>query len=262
MFFVLSKILSFVIQPLVWLVFVLIWARLTRNERRRQWLLSIALLIVVAGTQPLLINAAYGLWEVPPVAMDSLGEGGQADGFEVAIVLGGFGSAERELKDRFNFNASANRLTQALELYHQGIVRKILVTGGSAVIIGEKLNEGEAVERLLRRIGFPAEDLLIESRSRNTHENAVFTATLLREQGIPGSRCLLLTDGFHMRRALGCFETVGVRATAFSTSQSDHPFGSASPAKWLLPDGGGFAKWARLLKELVGSVVYRVSGKG
>lgn len=259
MFFVVSKLLSIFLQPLFWLLVMLIWARFTRKEGRRPRLVSLALGFTLLVTNPFLANVAYQIWEVPPVAVESVG--GTAP-YEVAIVLGGFSSARAELSDRLNFGDSANRLTQALELYHQGKVKKILITGGSAAIVGEKLSEGEAVVRYLERIKFPLEDVIIERKARNTFENATLSAELLTERNLSSVRCLLLTDGFHMRRAVACFEKAGVKVDPFSTSSVEPAFKNLSPNKLIVPSPEGFVRWQKLVKEMVGFVVYRVMGKG
>jgi uncharacterized SAM-binding protein YcdF (DUF218 family) len=51
--------------------------------------------------------------------------------------------------------------------------------------------------------------VLIEDRSRNTYENALFSAALIRAQR-PGRKWLLVTSGCHMPRAIGAFRKAGV----------------------------------------------------
>ena len=67
--------------------------------------------------------------------------------YEGAIVLGGFGKENEVFGDRFEFNKSANRLTQALELYYLGRVKRVIVTGGSAAILTKKTGEEDGRRR-------------------------------------------------------------------------------------------------------------------
>ncbi|MFN7134959.1 MAG: YdcF family protein, partial [Myxococcales bacterium] len=60
--------------------------------------------------------------------------------------------------------------------------------------------------------GLPGEALLLEDRSRNTHENARHTAALLKPRGI--HRVLLVSDGFHLLRARQQFRRAGLDALA------------------------------------------------
>ncbi|MDB4480492.1 YdcF family protein [Akkermansiaceae bacterium] len=169
---------------------------------------------IVLLTNPFLIRVAYRCWEVNPVEISSLDK----IPYDGAIVLGGFGKENVKFGDRFEFGESANRLTQALELYHTGKVDRIIITGGSAAILTKKRSEGAAVERFLDRLKFPKEGLLVEGASRNSYENAIMTAKLLKEKGADQEAFLLCTDGWHMRRAVACFEKAGLKVIPFSTS--------------------------------------------
>jgi uncharacterized SAM-binding protein YcdF (DUF218 family) len=54
---------------------------------------------------------------------------------------------------------------------------------------------------------------VIESQSRNTEENARLTFNTIAPK--PGSHWLLVTNAFHMPRAVGAFRNVGFDVTAF-----------------------------------------------
>ena len=208
-------------------------------------------------TNPFLTRVAYRVWEISPLEIASLSE----QNHEGAIVLGGFGGENEAFGDRFEFNESANRLTQALELYYQGRVKRVIVTGGSAAILTEKTSEGEAVERFLGRLKFPQEGLLVEGASRNSYENAIMTAELLKKQGADQETFLLCTDGWHMRRAVACFEKAGLKVIPFSTSGERPLFDEPTPNRLLVPDMRGFERWSKLAKEVIGFLVYEITGK-
>ena len=257
MFFFLSKLLILLLSPLFWLLVLLLWAGFTKKESRRKRLVSFAFAWAILMTNPLVLRSANRLWQIDRVEISALEEAP----YDCAIVLGGFGEENVQFRDRFDFFQSANRLTQALELHAQGRVKKILITGGSAAVLGEKRSEGLAVERFLERIDFPKEDLLIESRARNTHENAEKTALLLEQEGMSGGRFLLLTDGFHMRRAQACFAKAGLRVDPFSTSGEGPVLRDPTPNRLIVPNSRGFELWQRLAKEVVGLIVYKVTGR-
>lgn len=92
-----------------------------------------------------------------------------------------------------------------------------------------------------------------EDRSRNTFENALLSAEILRNENI-GS-VILVTHAFHMRRAKEAFEQVGIRivpaATVFALTDS------AFEMRDLLPRAGNLVGSAYALHELVGLVAYR-----
>ena len=246
-----------VLNPVCWLIFFLTWALFTKSFTRRKRLVRMVLFGSVLLTNPLLIRVAYRCWEVNPVEISSLGD----LPYDGAIVLGGFGRENIEFGDRFDFGESAYRLTQALELYHTGKVKKVVVTGGSAEIFGEKRSEGEAVERYLERVKFPEHALLLEGNSRNTNENALKTFALLKDQRMTACSFLLLTDGWHMRRAVACFNKAELNVVPFSTSGTEAIFDELTPNRLLVPDMSGFERWSTLAKEMAGLFVYKISGK-
>ena len=75
--------------------------------------------------------------------------------YDVAIVLGGFSDSKQEPRDRLHLSHSGTRLTHALQLYQEGRVRKILVTSGSAQVLGEKRREALEAEKFLLRNRYP-----------------------------------------------------------------------------------------------------------
>ena len=257
MFFLFSKLFAFVLNPLVWMCIVLFWAWRTKNDTRRRRLAFLAFWGLIIFSNPFLLRVTYRIWEVEPVKITSPQEGP----YDAAIVLGGFGNEQEEFKDRMDFGGSANRLTQALELYQQERVEAILITGGATQILTKKRNEGVATERFLKRIKFPTNDLLIERNSRNTFENSLNSASMLENYNLAHGRFLLMTDGWHMRRALSCFRKAGLDVSPFSTSGVGPIFDGLTPNRMIVPDPRGFELWRRIFKEITGFIVYRVSGK-
>jgi uncharacterized SAM-binding protein YcdF (DUF218 family) len=69
--------------------------------------------------------------------------------------------------------------------------------------------EGDAdtAPRLLTALGVAPERLILENRSRNTHENAVFTKELVTPKA--GETWLLVTSAFHMPRSMALFRKAG-----------------------------------------------------
>ena len=73
--------------------------------------------------------------------------------------------------------------------------------------------EAQEARKLLIELGVDPSRITLEDASRNTDENARFTATLVRPQ--PKQRWLLVTSAFHMPRSMGLFEKAGFNVTAF-----------------------------------------------
>ena len=127
---------------------------------------------------------------------------------EPADVIVGFG----------NFNTDIAR--RAAELYRQGYAPKILFSGGLGRNTTDLFPEPEAVRfaKVAMACGVPEEDILLESKSRNTKENIEFTRALLEERRIPHERILGVHQPFMERRivaAMGIYWPVqSFRVTA------------------------------------------------
>lgn len=192
-------------------------------------------------------------WEVDPVPINSLHKT-----YAVAIVLGGFTVVGVEPDDRVHTTSSVDRLLHTLQLYREGKVQKILISGGSGLVFAEGPTEAEQSKMLLLMSEVPESDIILEPNSRNTHENALNTAEIIRQQ-FSDQPCLLVTSAYHMRRAKACFDKVGLDVDIYSTNLS--VFGrSITPDVLFLPSPGAIEKWHLLVREWMGMLVYKVIG--
>ncbi len=103
--------------------------------------------------------------------------------------------------------ALVRRARHAVALYEAGAAPLLLFSGGPCGGDGRR-SEAEAMAAIARGAGVPEAAILLEPRARNTRENAVLSAEILRPRG--GQRVLLVTDAFHMRRARLVFRAQGL----------------------------------------------------
>jgi uncharacterized SAM-binding protein YcdF (DUF218 family) len=73
--------------------------------------------------------------------------------------------------------------------------------------VGACFDNGFAAE-LLQAYGVPPDSIIVESNSRNTHENAINTAAIWRERHFRSG--LLVTSATHMPRAIASFRKAGL----------------------------------------------------
>ena len=73
--------------------------------------------------------------------------------------------------------------------------------------MGAEHSEAEASAGLLDSLGLDPARILNEGRSRNTHENALFSRDMAQPQD--GETWLLVTSAFHMPRSVGVFRQAG-----------------------------------------------------
>lgn len=254
MFFILSKLLFFLLQPLNWLIGLPIFAFFTKNARRKRRILRGCFALLVFITNPFLGNRVFHAWEAEPIPMNTL-----RDTFDVGIVLGGYTKGGTYADDRLNLSYAGNRLTDAIQLYKRGIVKKLLISGGDGKLLGESYPESNLAQKYLLDIGVKPEDLLIESQSRNTRENALFSKQLLEKQGLTNAKYLVITSAFHMPRSLGCFKKVGINAQPFPAHFTADKL-TIEPQTWLTPNPELIRNWETFIKEWVGYVVYKMQG--
>lgn len=182
--------------------------------------------------------------EFPPQAVEALPVA------QSIVVLGGAMSAPDAQRPLPDLHASADRVWHAARLYHAGKAPLLVLSGGSDPAVSTT-SEAEAMRGLLRDLGVPEAAMLVEVRSRNTRENARYSAALLRERGM--DEVLLVTSALHMRRALRVFQDEGLRVVPAAT---DHE--AAPAAGWLcfVPDAAALEGSARALKEWTGRWVW------
>ena len=254
MFFLLSKLLQFLIKPIVWVLILLAYAWLGRRPqwKRRTLLTAIGLLFVLSNQA--FFNLVIRAWEPDLLTADQIHEP-----YDIAILLGGFSNPNIEPgADRHNLNDRANRFVNALELYRTGKIRKLLVTGGNGSLLQDGPLEANETRSFLLALGIPESDIIIEPASRNTYENALFTQRLLKEK-YPNARCLLLTSAWHIRRASACFGKAGLATTPFPVDYLSEQW-QFTPDKLLVPNARTFALWELVIKEWVGYGAYWVRG--
>jgi uncharacterized SAM-binding protein YcdF (DUF218 family) len=128
-------------------------------------------------------------------------------GCEPAIVLLG----AMLLADGRPGPALMRRTDHAARLWAEGRAGVILATGGPE---GADLTEAEAMRRRLRDQGVPESAILLEPRARDTYQNALFSIPLLRAEGL--GRAILVSDRYHLPRALMLFRLMGCPAVASS----------------------------------------------
>jgi len=107
-------------------------------------------------------------------------------------VLGGASRIELLDTNRVFLNDNAgDRIIHSIQLYKMGKVKKILFTSGSAALTGRKISEASQAKKLYYILGVPTEDLILETQSRNTYENALYTTEILNKSFQTKNTCSL-----------------------------------------------------------------------
>jgi uncharacterized SAM-binding protein YcdF (DUF218 family) len=251
MFFFFSKVLGFLTMPFTWAMSLLLWSWITKKPVRKKRLFIAGMLVLLVFSNRFLHNQVMMAWEVEAVEEPAPGT------YDAIIVLGGF-STYNEKFDRINFANSSDRFMQGLQLVKKGVAPLMIVSGGSGSITYADHLEGDRVKTYLQKIGFPDSLYMVESQSKNTYENAVETAKILKEK-YPDGKFLLVTSGYHMRRSLGCFAKQGLNCDPYSVDMHGGE-GRGSIDYFLVPDIQVLNEWNLLFHEWLGCLTYSING--
>lgn len=250
-----SKILWWVFEPsnLVLLIFVvgtaLLWTRRLRLARGLVALgtgLMVALAFVPFETlliEPL-ENRFPRLTEIPADAVGLICLGGAVN----KII-----SVER---DQTTLSGAAERLTYFVALARRNPELRLVFTGGGGSLRRPELTEVPVVKRLFSEIGFDSGRVVYEGRSRNTHENAIFTYDLVKPA--PDERWVLITSAAHMPRSVGVFRAAGWNVIPYPV---DYNLDPSRPFLLWHGAGQGLSTLTSGLREWVGLIAYYLLGR-
>lgn len=248
MFFVLSKLLLFLLSPVYWIVLFAVVAYFTKRQGLKKTFSILALVTFIIFSSPILIDQFARWWDVPRTVLP------EDKTFSCAILLGGF-SSEDYNGDEY-FNGTSDRFIQAVKLKSNGTVSHVLVTGGSSKLLPTDFREGDWVAMQLAEFKFADTSIIKENRSRNSFENAVYSKQILDSLQLPPPY-ILVTSAFHMRRALFIYRRMGVDVIPYPANY----FAGMSrlEIKDILPNLGVLGTWEMYLKELAGYAVYYIT---
>jgi uncharacterized SAM-binding protein YcdF (DUF218 family) len=210
-------------------------------------LLGVASLWIVSCNVFAVWMGQHLLPAAPHVSLATAGATFKQQQVQAIIVLGG----GAETRNREYGNAQPNGLTIARMHYGMVLARNTSLPVGFSGGVGwaaqaQSDTEAQAVQRWMAQLGMgPLR--WSESNSRDTRENAVLTAAMLRKDGI--ERIALVTHARHMPRAQRDFEKTGLIVTPA-------PMGFTEPLfftglEWL-PSADGLRNSRQILHELLG----------
>jgi len=254
MFFTLSKIFAVFLKPIIWIILLMVITFFVKRKTLRVILRMLALLMLLGFTNSYLTRKVVQAWEKPLVAQSEI-----VLTYEVGIVLGGGIVQSDDSTGELVFRGNTDRILKAIELYKSGKIRKILISGGDGSYFRYMVPEAQLLKEYISDNGLiPVYDILVDTISRNTHENAVEVKKVLKDSRIRGTS-LLITSGIHMRRSLACFEKEEVPVVPFVSNQlflnsrSDFEF-------YVVPKLGNLWVWHELFHEWFGWFFYRIAG--
>lgn len=120
MFFLISKLVSFLFKPLTWIVILFLLGFVFKNPRKKRRSIKLGFLLLLFFSNPFIAREFIGMWEIYGVESLSIEKN-----YDVGIVLGGGIITETGYNKQKVFQHNPDRIMQALLLYKQGRIKKL-----------------------------------------------------------------------------------------------------------------------------------------
>lgn len=172
------------------------------------------------------------------------------------VVLGGsVAPPVSKARGRPAIRDASDRLFATIALARKYPDARLILAGGTVVPRPGAIPESLIMRDVLTSAGIAADRLELETKSRNTYENARYSYEIAHPE--PGQVWILITSGNHMPRAVGCFRQVGF-------SVLPYPVDYLTTGKVAFNDGIELSKELRRLDiaahEWIGLIGYRMLG--
>jgi uncharacterized SAM-binding protein YcdF (DUF218 family) len=257
MFFALSKIIDFFLLPICWIFILLLISLLSKYQKLRRGSLLAILVILVLFSNPWFVNRLYTLYEQPSITLE------KNENYMWGIVLGGgmIRASDEDQSDKINVGETADRFIQPILLYKAGKIKKILITGGNTnmgIIMVDKGHETSDVKQLMINMGVRPKDIYVEIKARNTRENAIYSAQMLKNY-LKNEEMLLITSAIHMPRSIRCFTKVGFNVKAYPVDKKGS-HNESGLLDLITPSDHNLSKTSQLIREISGLIIYTIMG--
>lgn len=256
MFFYLSKMFWLVAQPLNFAIILIVAGLVLALLRwlRFSMLLAFAAFLILALSAwttlgALMLHPLEERFARPPAPPQKV------DG--IVVLGGGLEGGINLVRGGYELNDSGDRFIEAAILARRYPDARIVVSGGTGTLVLEGEGDAETAPRLLTALGIAPQRLILETRSRNTHENALFSKQLADPK--PGETWLLVTSAFHVPRSVALFRKAGFPVVPWPTdyrTAGNEPFGFARDNAM-----DSLQNVTVGLREWIGLVAYRLSGR-
>jgi uncharacterized SAM-binding protein YcdF (DUF218 family) len=255
MFFVLSKLFWFLLQPINLAIILLLAGLVLAPSRWRRTGIGLVagaatLLVLCVWTSfgALLLTPLEDRFPRPPLPSSVAG---------IVVLGGGFEGGINLVRGGYELNSGGDRYVEAAVLARRFPDARIVVSGGSGALMLTGEDDASTALRLMTALGVAADRLVLEGESRNTYENALFTRRLVSPA--PGETWLLVTSAFHMPRSMALFRKAGFAVTPWPV---DYRTSGAEGLGLFVDNPVDTLQTATLaVREWIGLAAYWLSGR-
>ena len=253
--FLVGKLVWAVLQPgnllMLCLLAGIVLLVLSRGRQRGRVLIGLSalgfLVLAVAPVGPAMLLALEQRFPRPAMLPEKI------DGI---LILGG--AVDPAISRSYGetvFNSSVARVLGGVALARQHPEAKLALVSGEGNFFPVGYSEARATRSFVVEEGIVPARILLEERSRSTHENAIYTKELFRPA--PGEIWVLVTSAYHMPRSMGAFAAAGWHVIPYPVDYKIDPRTALLPNFSLLD---GLSATTLAGKEWVGLLGYRLMG--
>ncbi|MHB8522876.1 MAG: YdcF family protein [Limisphaerales bacterium] len=251
------RFLAPVAQP-IGLLWLLMLVATLGFVRKRRWsgalvLLLFAGVIYVIGGTPLPAQLMASLER--PYARETWSDVPVCD---AVVMLGGAHQPSHYDVFGIDLTAASDRIITAVELMRQHKGGALVLGGGAYLDQGQKRGDGVLLEKWFTAWRLPVAPLFNLGANADTREEAVHFQALAKEHG--WKRVILVTSGFHMKRAEATFRKIGVAVVPVACDFRAVGVTEKYRQFHLFPGREGFEQLELYLHEKLGWWVYSWRG--
>jgi uncharacterized SAM-binding protein YcdF (DUF218 family) len=260
--FILKKIISGFLFPLpfslllAFLGLYLLW--FSTKQKAGKILVSVGLVIltlfsyrVVADKLLRPLERQYDTFEIKSLSAVPITEDESAIKF--VVVLGGGHTSDPELPLLSQINTSPLvRLMEGIRIYKKYPGVKLLLSGGGAF---DPVSEAEMMARVAREMGVPESDIILETKSRDTKDEALFIKPIVGNELF-----VLVTTASHVPRSMALFKKLGMNPIPSPIGHSVKD-GQGLSYYSFFPSTGNLRKAELAIHEYIGMTWAKLRGQ-
>jgi uncharacterized SAM-binding protein YcdF (DUF218 family) len=186
---------TFMLLSILFITIVLLYRVYIKNRSKKTKAVLISFIMVLA------------IWIISFIYIESNILGAivytaDSNDYDYLIILG---AGLKEEKISFVLE---QRLDKGIEIFKDNLDAKIIVSGGQGP--GESLSEAQAMKNYLLEHEIPEESIILEDTSTSTAENFMYSKDILEKIGEADAKLLVITNDYHLYRALMLAEKNGL----------------------------------------------------
>ncbi|ODS34162.1 MAG: conserver hypothetical protein [Candidatus Scalindua rubra] len=262
MMFILKKIISGFLYPLPLSLLIsfiglyLLW--FTTKQKAGKVLVSFGLFILILFGYGIIANKLLRPLERK---YDSLETKSSSAGLKTedesaikfVVVLGGGHTSDPELPLISQIGRSSLvRLVEGIRIYRKYPEAKLLLSGGS---VFDPIPVAEVMTRVAREIGVSEDDIILESKSKDTKDHARFIKPIIGSEPF-----ILVTTASHMPRSMAMFKKNGMNPIASPIGHRVKEGQGLSPHSFF-PKAGNLSNAEIAIHEYLGLTWAKMRGQ-